>query len=230
MQAIAYCVNVKHSKSICQLFNDNGIPAMHLDGTSNEAYRNEVMNDFKAGKFKILCNCNLISEGITVPECDCCMLLRPTQSETLYIQQACRCLTPRKDKRAIIIDFVGNCYAHGTPTEPREYTLDSTIKVRNSSREPEVLVRQCKNCLRVYKGTSPVCPYCDYNNGKTQKQIQEDEKAELEEFKRRERMEKRREVGRETTLEGLIAIGRKRHYKDPEYWARMVLKNRNRRT
>lgn len=229
MQAIAYCVNVKHSKSICQLFNDNGIPAMHLDGTSNEAYRNEVMNDFKAGKFKILCNCNLISEGITVPECDCCMLLRPTQSETLYIQQACRCLTPRKDKRAIIIDFVGNCYAHGTPTEPRIYTLESTIKIRNPSREPEVLVRQCKNCLRVYKGTSPVCPYCDYNNGKTQKQIQEDKKAELEEFKRRERMEKRREVGRETTLEGLIAIGRKRHYKDPEYWARMVLKNRHRR-
>ena len=75
------------------------------------------MEDFKNNKFKILCNCNLISEGITVPNCDCCLLLRPTQSETLYIQQSNRCLNLLlKEKLPVIIDYVGNCFTHGMPT------------------------------------------------------------------------------------------------------------------
>ncbi|NCA68317.1 MAG: DEAD/DEAH box helicase, partial [Clostridia bacterium] len=153
-QAIAYCTNIAHSQSICELFNSNGISAVEMNAGTPEKTRNQIMDDFKTSKFKILCNCNLISEGITVPNCDCCLLLRPTQSETLYIQQACRCLTPVKGKVATIIDFVGNCYTHGMPTEKRIYTLNATRRTQNASREPDILVRQCKSCLRVYSGTS----------------------------------------------------------------------------
>ncbi len=225
-QALAYCVNIKHSKSICELFNSNGIPACHMDATTPEKERDRIMADFKAGKFTVLCNCNLISEGITVPECECCMLLRPTQSETLYIQQSCRCLTPLPNKRAIIIDFVGNCYTHGMPTEKREYTLQPQ-KIRNSSREPDVLVRECKHCFRVYKGTSSICPYCGYENGKTKKQIEADEKAELERITEIKRKQARMEVGMARTEAELIAIGRKRGYSNPGYWAKCIMAARN---
>lgn len=221
-QALAYCVNIKHSKSICSLFNDNGIPARHIDATTPEKEREAVMADFSAGRFRILCNCNLISEGITLPECECCLLLRPTQSETLYIQQSCRCLTPLPGKRAIIIDYVGNCYAHGLPTEKRVYTLRPS-KIRNPSREPEVLIRECKRCFRVYAGTDRICPYCGFDNGKTKKEIEADEKAELERITELHRKQARMEVGMARTEAELIEIARKRGYKNPAYWAKTVM-------
>ena len=226
-QSIAYCTNIKHSLSIRDLFNDNGIPAVHMDASTPEKEREKIMSDFKEGKYKILCNCNLISEGITVPECECCLLLRPTQSETLYIQQACRCLTPREGKTAIIIDFVGNCYAHGTPTEKREYTLDEKqIRIKNPSREPEVTARECSNCLRVYRVTDPICPYCGFDNKKTRKQIKEDEKAELERIQKIERVQKSREQGMAKSYEELVQIGYKRGIKNPRGWAWYVWNGR----
>lgn len=225
-QALAYCVNIKHSKSICDLFNDNGIPAEHMDSSTPEKERDRIIQDFKDKKFKILCNCNLISEGITLPECECCLLLRPTQSETLYIQQSCRCLTPLPDKKAIIIDFVGNCYTHGMPTEKRIYSLEHNQRIRNSSREPDIIVRECKECLRVYKGNDPICPYCGHNNGKTRKQIEADEKAELERITEINRKQARMEVGMAKTEAELIAIGRKRGYKNPAYWAKTIMNSR----
>lgn len=225
-QALAYCVNIKHSKSICDLFNDNGISAEHMDSSTPEKERDRIIQDFKDKKFKILCNCNLISEGITLPECECCLLLRPTQSETLYIQQSCRCLTPLPDKKAIIIDFVGNCYTHGMPTEKRIYSLEHNQRIRNSSREPDIIVRECKECLRVYKGNDPICPYCGHNNGKTRKQIEADEKAELERITEINRKQARMEVGMAKTEAELIAIGRKRGYKNPAYWAKTIMNSR----
>ena len=225
-QAIAYCVNIKHSKSICELFNDNNIPAIHIDATTPEKQRDKAIEEFKSGKYQILCNCNLISEGITLPECECCLLLRPTQSETLYIQQSCRCLTPVINKRAVIIDYVGNCYAHGMPTEQRIYTLNSSIKIRNASREEDVIVRQCKNCLKVYAGNNRICPYCHFDNGKTLKEIEQDVNAELERITEINRKYARMEVGMARTESELIAIGKKRGYKNPVYWAKMVLNGR----
>lgn len=225
-QALAYCCNIKHSKSICDLFNQNGISAKHIDATTPENIREQIIQEFKDGKFKILCNCNLISEGITLPECECCLLLRPTQSETLYIQQACRCLTPMINKKAVIIDYVGNCYTHGMPTEPRIYTLNNNIKIRNASREPDIIVRMCKHCFRVYKGNDRICPYCGADNGKTKKQIEEDEKAELEKITEIKRKQARIEVGMAKTEAELIAIGKRRGYKNPVYWARAILNSR----
>lgn len=212
-QSIAYCTNIKHSMSVCELFNSNGIPAVHMDASTPEKERTKIMEDYQNGKYQILCNCNLISEGITLPECECCLLLRPTQSETLYIQQACRCLTPKEGKRAVIIDFVGNCYTHGTPTEKREYTLDEKMpRVRNSSREPEVTCRECSNCLRVYRGIDPICPYCGFDNKKTRKQIKEEKEAELERIEKIERKQKRMEVGMAKGREELIRIAKERGY------------------
>jgi superfamily II DNA or RNA helicase len=229
-QSIAYCTNIKHSQSICDLFNDNGIAAVHIDASTPEKQRLQIMDEFRSGKYKVLCNCNLISEGITLPECECCMLLRPTQSETLYIQQACRCLTPAPNKTAIIIDFVGNCYTHGTPTEKRVYTLkQEKKKIKNASREPDVLCRQCSNCFKVYKGTSPICPYCNHNNGKTKKQIEQDEKAELERITEIKKKNARMEVGMAKTFGELVALARKRGYKNPTYWAQTILNARERK-
>lgn len=70
-QAICYTVNIKHSKETCEMFNNAGISAMHMDSKTPEIERQRILEDFKNKKFKILCNCNLISEGITLERGRC---------------------------------------------------------------------------------------------------------------------------------------------------------------
>ena len=73
----------------------------------------------------MLTNVDLIGEGFDVPDCECVLLLRPTESLTLYIQSSTRCLRPNGDKKAIIIDYVNNVQRHGMPFQKQ--TLPRTI-------------------------------------------------------------------------------------------------------
>lgn len=226
-KAIAYCVNVKHAVAMRDLFNSNGIPALEIDAGTSADDRKQALMEFSRGKCQILCNCNLISEGITLPDADCCLLLRPTQSLTLYVQQSNRCLTPRDGKRAVIIDYVGNCFAHGMPTDSHSWTLSGEIKAPNRSRSEDVLIRTCSHCYRAYEAEiGPICPYCGFNNGRTRKQIEDDEKAELEHVESVRKRNERMEQGQAKTLGDLIAVGKSRGYKNPWAWANFVLNGR----
>lgn len=159
-QAIAYCINVEHSKDICQMFNDNGIKAVHMDAKTPEKERQKLINEFEEGKVQILCNCNLISEGITLPSASVGLLLRPTLSLPLYIQQSCRVLTPVEGKKAIIIDYVNNVQRHGMPTQDRNWSLDSkVVEYDNENEDGTFKLRICQECFSTFE-IAPVCPYC----------------------------------------------------------------------
>ena len=161
-----------------------------------------------------------------MPDCDCVLLLRPTQSTALYIQQSMRCLRPKEGKKALIIDFVGNVFRHGMPTEDRGWSLESPYKCKNKNGEPDILIRQCSNCFKCYEGMAKICPYCGYDNGKTRLEIKRDEQIELEKIEKIEKLEKKWEQSRANSLEALIELGRQRHYKNPQFWARMIMKSR----
>lgn len=159
-QAIAYCVNIQHSKEVCDMFNENGISAKHMDSKTPEQEREKILQEFKDGKFTILCNCNLISEGMTLPSANVGLLLRPTLSLPLFIQQACRVLTPVEGKKAIIIDYVGNVFRHGMPTMDRDWSLKKKVKEYDNENDDGTLrIRVCKECFSTFEG-GDVCPYC----------------------------------------------------------------------
>ncbi len=226
-KTIIYCASISYSKKIEKLFNDNGFSAKHFDGTTPKNERDQIIEDFRNNKIKILTNVDLIGEGFDVPDCECCLLLRPTQSLSLYIQQSTRCLRPNGDKRAIIIDFVGNVFRHGMPTENREWSLNQKITCQNRSGERDILTRQCRNCFKVYQGTNRICPYCGFDNGKTRKELKEEQKAELERIEKIEK-KKRKEETRNKSYEELVKIGYQRGYKNPEYWAKIRVEYRER--
>ena len=136
---IAYCPNIEFSKKLVKYLKANGIEAMHLDGTVREAKRKDAIEKFKAGEVKVICNVNLIGEGFDFPACEAVLMLRPTLSRTLYIQQAMRCMRKAEGKtEAVIIDFVENTEFHGVPEADYEYTLDSKemLKIQSVS-EPD---------------------------------------------------------------------------------------------
>lgn len=160
-KTIVYCASVEASRMTADEFSNVGYTSYSLDGTTSENERRDVMEQFRKGQIQILCNCDLFGEGLDVPDCECVVLLRPTQSLTLYIQQSMRSMRYMPDKTAIIIDHVGNCYLHGLPDDDRKWTLESKIKQENT-----VKIRECPNCYGVYSPTLSKCPYCQYESVK----------------------------------------------------------------
>jgi superfamily II DNA or RNA helicase len=220
-KTIIYCPSVAFSKALCDRTG-----AVHFDGNTPKKERDRIVATFRKGDIRVLSNVDLIGEGFDVPDCDTVILLRPTMSLSLYIQQSMRCLRPRPGKRATIYDLVGNCYRHGLPTESREWALKGRMRTSNASGEPDILVRRCDACMLVYSGTHRQCPYCGHDNGKTKREIEQERTAELERVEKLERKRKRQEQGRAQTLSELVAIGKARGYKAPYYWAKRVLASR----
>lgn len=182
-KTICYCASVKHSLATAEAFNGAGISASHIDGETPPAERNRIIKAFRDGEITVLCNVDLISEGFDVPDCECAILLRPTQSLTLYIQQAMRCMRYREGKRAIIIDHVGNYARFGMPDDDREWTLESR-KHEHRSKGNEVIVKMCPECFRSYNPErfpdKQHCPFCGYEYPKKERKIEEEQSVTLE--------------------------------------------------
>jgi superfamily II DNA or RNA helicase len=163
MQAICYCASINHSENMAEKFNAAGIISAHIDGKTPKYERSKLIKQFRGGEVRILCNVDLISEGFDVPDCGCAILLRPTKSLTLYIQQSMRCMRYKEGKKAVIIDHVGNYARFGLPDMKREWSLEKKDKRK---REDEILkVRQCPKCNCVHDSSDESCPNCEFGYG-----------------------------------------------------------------
>lgn len=154
-KTIVYCASVEAAKMTAERFSAEGYCSLAVDGNTPKIEREKAIEGFRSGEVKILCNCELFGEGLDVPDCECVVLLRPTQSLTLFIQQSMRSMRYMPNKTAIIIDHVGNCYRHGLPDDEREWSLEPKHKQENI-----VKIRECKECFAVYPPTLSKCPYC----------------------------------------------------------------------
>lgn len=231
-QAIAYCASVKHSEQTAKMFTDNSISAISIDGSMSQKERNKRMDLFKSGKVQILCNCNLISEGVTLPNASVALLLRPTMSLPLFIQQACRVLTPVEGKKAVIIDFVNNVQKHGMPTDTHNWSLSQSVPKRKEFNSDGALnIRQCENCFKCFK-TAPKCPYCGYEyivKGRELKSVQDVELKKIEAVQKEEQEQQRKaarmEVGQCRTIAELQKIAKERGYAPGWVWQMARIKH-----
>ena len=224
-KTIVYASSLTHSKKIVDYFNANGINSAHIDGNTPRNERDKIINDFKSGNIKILSNYALIVEGFDVPDCECCIIARPTQSLVIHIQSTMRCMRYKPNKRAIILDFVGNFERHGLPDDDREWSLESIKRPRSNTTKPKILTRTCPNCYKVYQAKLGLkCPYCNSIVSKTKKEIEYDKQQELIKVEAINRKKKRMEVGRSQTREDLERIARERGYKRSWVWVQCKLK------
>ena len=180
-QTIVYCASVKASKATAEEFRKAGISAAHIDGTTPKAERENLVEDFRQGRITVLSNVELFGEGFDVPDCEAVVLLRPTKSLTLFIQQSMRSMRYKDGKTALIIDHVGNVFLHGFPDDMREWTLAAKRK----KTETKIKVKQCPDCYRVVPSNCKICPECGH-----------DWTAEVENEERAERERKQAELTR----------------------------------
>jgi superfamily II DNA or RNA helicase len=225
-RALVFAVSLEASRRIVDGFVAAGIPAEHVDGETDSALRDAAMQRLRAGETKVLSNVDLFGEGVDVPALEAVILLRPTQSLALYLQQVGRGLRMTPGKRdCVILDHAGNCRTHGLPDEDREWSLEGFAgKSRAGDSEGVSPIRQCKACFAVSPITATVCVECGTPFPVTSREVAEVD-GTLEEIDQELiRKHARREQGRANSLEALIALGRQRGYKPG--WAHFVWNSR----
>ena len=224
-RAVAFAAGVENSKSIAAQFVAAGVAAEHVDGEMSAEARDAAVDRFRRGETLVLCNADLFGEGFDVPAIEAAILLRPTKSLSLHLQQVGRALRPCAGKtEAIVLDHAGNSLTHGLPDDERVWSLDDREK-RRRGEVAKVAVKSCTECFYVYRPAAS-CPQCGHT---PPVQVREIEVVEgtLTEFRRPEPRAKFREQGQAGSLEALIELGRSRGYKSPEFWARKVWASRS---
>jgi superfamily II DNA or RNA helicase len=212
---------------VADQFNAAGYRAATIDGTMDREARREVVRALGDGRLHVLTSCEIINEGFDLPLVTAAILLRPTKSLGLHLQQIGRVLRPAPGKtKAIILDHVGNLSRHGFAEDVRDWTLEGRKKKkRKASDEEEIQQRQCPDCYCCHP-PAPVCPECGYEYPRKEREIEQAE-GELVQIDPKEiARQKRQEQGSAQTLEDLIALGRARGYRSPDVWAKHVWNSR----
>jgi len=159
--AIAFCCSVRHAHAMADTFNAAGIRAASLDGKTHKDERKAMIAKLGTGEIQVLCSCMIISEGTDVPSVGGAILVRPTASLSLYLQQVGRCLRPAPGKQhAIILDHVGNVERFGLPTDARHWSLDGRKGRQDRDAAPPVKV--CPKCFAVVSAAAISCDCCGH--------------------------------------------------------------------
>ena len=110
-KTVAFLPLVKTSQKFRDILNENGFQASEVNGESQD--RAEVLADFEAGRYNVLCNSMLLTEGWDCPSVDCIVVLRPTKVRSLYCQMVGRGtrLHPGKD-HLLLLDFLWHTERH----------------------------------------------------------------------------------------------------------------------
>lgn len=110
-KTVVFLPLVKTSQKFRDILNDHGFQAAEVNGESQD--RAEILRDFESGKYNVLCNSMLLTEGWDCPSVDCIVVLRPTKVRSLYCQMVGRGtrLSPGKD-HLLLLDFLWHTERH----------------------------------------------------------------------------------------------------------------------
>lgn len=222
-RAIAFCVSVKHAKDVAAQFNRAGYKSSHVDGSMDERERDMVLREFGVGNIQVLTSCDLISEGFDLPAVEVAIMLRPTKSLSLYLQQAGRAIriAPGKEK-TIILDHAGNTAIHGFIDEHREWQLAIGEAREKKGVQGAPTVRTCPKCYAMHR-PAPECPQCGHIYKIKGRRIEQRD-GELVQVSRGDDA---KNTSSETDIvrrfNTLTNVGKSRKYGDPTRWAFNVI-------
>lgn len=108
MRALGFCVSVAHAKFMAEQFNAANLPAMAVSAETPREERRQALQALAAGEIRIVFSVDLFNEGVDIPSVNTLLLLRPTDSPTVFLQQLGRGLRREPNKSVCtVLDFVG---------------------------------------------------------------------------------------------------------------------------
>ena len=121
MRAMGFCVSVAHARFMARQFSAAGIPSVAVWGDSPAEERQRALADLRAGRIRAVFSVDLFNEGVDIPHLDTLLMLRPTESATLFLQQLGRGLRKTDSKEyCTVLDFVSQ--------HNREFRFDQKMR------------------------------------------------------------------------------------------------------
>lgn len=111
LKALGFCVSITHAKFMAEEFNSLGIKAAVLTGENSSSEREKILRELADEKnpLKIIFAVDIFNEGVDIPSLNMVLMLRPTDSPTVFIQQLGRGLRKYPEKEFLtVLDFIGN--------------------------------------------------------------------------------------------------------------------------
>ena len=181
--AIVFCVTIAHAKHVTDAFRSAGYAWDCLSSDLNATERAEVLHRFETGKTNGMCAVDMVSEGFDLPAVSVGIMLRPTNSLGMHLQQLGRILRPvysgghdlnTQEGRlesmkngnkpfAILLDHVGNTARHGFAEFHREWSLvgGAMAAMKKKEGDPADRIAVCPSCFSAHM-PAPKCPYCGH--------------------------------------------------------------------
>lgn len=154
---LIFAAGVRHGQHVAELLKaKHGIECGFVCGDTDNAERDRLLGEFKAGRLKYLCNVNVLTTGFDAPHIDCVALVRPTLSPGLYYQMVGRGFRLHPSKaNCLVLDFGGNVLRHG-PVD--------RIKVKTANRDGTgtAPAKECPDCRALLPAAYAACPECGY--------------------------------------------------------------------
>lgn len=161
---MAFCVNREHAEHVQHAFSRSGVDARLVTGVSKKEVRRQTVEDFRAGKFRVLVNINVYTEGFNVKQVDCVAVYRPTKSAGMWCQMVGRGLRLHPAKTdCLVLDYGNNIDTHGP--------IDAIGK-------EAVRMVTCGSCREAFSRALGSCPQCQWQIPKVM--IQQIEREERE--------------------------------------------------
>lgn len=135
-RTLVFCVDVEHARQMRNAFRDAGVSAEYVHGDTPQDERREIFARFQQGKFRVLTNCAVATEGYDdeavqifgdqwADPLECIMLARPTLSQSLFIQMVGRGVRPGPGKQnCLVLDFGYNTQRHHLVQLPHLFGFD----------------------------------------------------------------------------------------------------------
>lgn len=228
-RAIAFTTTLVHAGHVAERFVEAGIPSEVIDGTMATDARDSLLHRFAAGGVRVLVSCQVIEEGFDCPAAEVAILLRPTESIRVFLQQVGRIMRPMPGKTATVLDHVGVTEKLGLPDANRTWSLDATKK-----KDGVAPMARCPECFACFPAGHRTCPICGAVLEVKEKEPIEEVPGELVKVQGiqgiQERMrEQRMEEAQCHTMADFIELGRRRGYAKPQGWAYFRMAARQRR-
>lgn len=145
-QTIAFCASVEHAQNVCEAFRFGRVKAECIHGKLSREERESILSRFKRGEVQALTNVEILTEGFDHPPTSCILMMRPTQSWSLYMQMVGRgtrlypgdpksevpfLQAPKED--LLVIDVVDNCRKHSLAGVPAILDLPADFDLEGKS-------------------------------------------------------------------------------------------------
>ena len=158
MRAVAFCASIRHAEAQAEAF---GSGWEVITSKLNAPERRRMVERFTTGETIGLTSVDVISEGFDLPAIQAAILLRPTQSLGMHLQQLGRALRPFPGKpHAVIIDHVNNLLVHGLAEEDRDWSLEGNAAQRSMTKlQP---TKRCPECFVLMPPGCSSCPECNH--------------------------------------------------------------------